>query len=228
MSGLRSAIFYHRHPYKIFIPEGTRKVIVGTLPPPRFSIGQLKTRDVDFCYGSCDGMLWPILEAIFHLSFRYDNSAEAVRQRQEFLRRQRLGICDIVESCRREKINASDLGMTDIRLRNIVEQIELHSSIETLVLTGGNTRNGPEFLLRRLLRAHGLQLRCVVRETPREHRFSLGDRVISTVSLTSPSNAANMAIGGNPLYKQRKKDNPAYSTVDYRIDQYKKIFLDEE
>lgn len=173
-------------------------------------------------------MLWPVLEAIFHLSFRYDNSAEAVHQRQDFLRRQKLGICDIVESCRREKINASDLGMVDIRLRDIVEQIELHSSIETLYFTGGNTRNGPEFLFRRLLRTYDLQLWCVVRETPRVHRFSLGERVITTVSLTSPSNAANMANGSNTLYKQRKKDNPAYSTFDFRIDQYKKVFLEEE
>lgn len=223
-----SAIFYHRHPYDIFIPEGTRKVIVGTLPPPRFSTGQLKTRDVDFCYGSCDGMLWPVFDAIFHLSFRYDNSAEAARQRQDFLRRQKLGICDIVESCRREKINASDLGMEDIRLRDIVKQIGLHSSIERLVFTGGNTRNGPEYLFRQLLRTYGLQLQCVARETPRMHRFFFADRVITTVSLTSPSNAANMAIGSNPLYKQRRKDNPAYSTFDYRVDQYRKVFLSED
>ena len=58
-------IFIHNHPYEIFIPRGTAKIIIGTLPPPRFSLGKLKERDVDFCYGSCDGMLWPALEKIF-------------------------------------------------------------------------------------------------------------------------------------------------------------------
>ncbi len=170
-------------------------------------------------------MLWPVLAEIFHLSFRYDNSAEAVRERQDFLRREKLGICDIVESCRREKIDASDLGMADIRLRDIVEQLMIHTRVETLLFTGGNSRNGPEYLFRQLLRSYGLQLRRIAGETPRVHRFSYADREITTISLISPSNAANMAIGSNPLYKQRRKDNPAYSTFDFRVEQYKKVFL---
>ena len=32
-------LFCHIHPYEIFIPEGAVKLIVGTLPPPRFSQG---------------------------------------------------------------------------------------------------------------------------------------------------------------------------------------------
>lgn len=170
-------------------------------------------------------MLWPVLDAIFQLSFRYDNTGEAVRERQDFLRRQKLGICDIVESCRREKNDASDLGMEDIRLRDVVEQIRLHPSIETVLFTGGNTRNGPEYLFRRLLKTYGLQLQCIAQETPRVHRFLDAGKAITTISLTSPSNAANRAIGSNLLYKQRKKDNPAYSVFDYRVEQYQKVFL---
>ena len=223
---MTGAIFEHCHPYAIFIPEGTRRVVVGTLPPPRFSFGELREKDVDFCYGSCDGLLWRILAEIFDVSFRYDNSLEAVRERQDFLRTRRLGICDIVESCRRDKNGASDLGMQDIRLRDIVQQIRLHPSIDTLLFTGGNTKNGPEYLFRRLLRSYGLQLRCIVDRTPRVHTFAVAERVITTVSLTSPSSAANKAIGSNPLFKEGKRVNPAYSTFDFRVDQYRRVFLD--
>ena len=173
-------------------------------------------------------MLWPVLDEIFQCSFRYDNSAEAVRDRQDFLRWQQLGICDIVESCRRVKIDASDLGMEDIQLRDIVEQIRLYPTIDTLIFTGGNTRNGPEYLFRRQLRSYGLRLQGVTQGTPRINRFFIQDREITTVSLTSPSNAANMAIGGNPLYKQRKKANPSYSPFDFRVEQYRKVFLREK
>lgn len=172
-------------------------------------------------------MLWPVLAEVFRVSFRYDNSSEAVRERREFLRRHKLGICDIVESCRREKNDASDLGMQDIRLRDIVEQLRLHPSIDTLLFTGGNTKNGPEYLFRRLLRGYGLQLRCMTDRTPRVHAFAVDGRLVTTVSLTSPSNAANKAIGGNPLYKRLKNDKPAYSTFDFRVDQYHKVFLEE-
>jgi G:T/U-mismatch repair DNA glycosylase len=223
--GRRAAIFLHSHPYNIFIPQGTEKIIIGTLPPPRFSLGKLKERDVDFCYGSCDGMLWPVLDSIFQLSLRYDNSEQAVRQRQDFLVREKMGICDIVESCGREKINASDLGMKDIRLRDILGQLHLHPTIHTLIFTGGNSKNGPEYLFRRQLKKFGLRLDCVNSEVPRVHRFTFENREVTTISLTSPSNAANRAIGSSGLYKRLKQENPAYTTLQFRVDQYLKVFM---
>lgn len=217
-------IFLHIHPYDIFIPKGCEKLIIGTLPPPRFSLGNLKERDVDFCYGSSDGMLWPVLDKIFHLALRYDNSREAAQERKDFLIQEKVGICDIVESCRRDKIDASDLGMKDIRLRNILRQLHLHSTIHTLIFTGGNSKNGPEYLFRRHLKTCGLRLACVSNDVPRVHRFSLDGREITTISLTSPSNAANRAIGSSIRYKQRKHENPAYTTFDFRVEQYCKVF----
>ncbi len=196
------------------------------MPPPRFSLGRLKERDVDFCYGSCDGMLWPVLDEIFCLGLHYDNSREAVKERQDFLIREKIGICDIVESCRRSKIDASDLGMLDIRHRNIFRQLELHPSIQTLIFTGGNTKNGPEYLFRRQLKgSYGLQLQCIDSDVPRKHQFILQGKIYTTISLTSPSNAANRAIGSSALYKKRKAENPAYTTFDFRIDQYREVFL---
>jgi G:T/U-mismatch repair DNA glycosylase len=170
-------------------------------------------------------MLWPVLDEIFHLALRYDNSQEAVKERQDFLTREKLGICDIVESCRRSKIDASDLGMTEIRLRNIIQQLQLHPTIETLIFTGGNTKNGPEYLLRRQLKAYDLKLYPVSSDVPRVHQFTLLKRVYTTISLTSPSNAANRAIGSNILYQQRKRADASYTTFDFRVDQYSKVFL---
>jgi hypothetical protein len=40
-------MFFHQHPYKPFIPKQATKLIVGTLPPPRFSMGNLLEKDVD-------------------------------------------------------------------------------------------------------------------------------------------------------------------------------------
>ena len=110
-------MFFHKHPYKPFIQKDTEKLIVGTLPPPRFSIGRLKEGDVDFCYGSRDGLLWPILDRIFLLNLKYESSVAAIKQRKDFLQDHNIGICDIVSSCERDKIDASDLGMKHIVLR---------------------------------------------------------------------------------------------------------------
>ncbi len=173
-------------------------------------------------------MLWPVLDEIFCLGLHYDNSREAVEERQEFLVREKIGICDIVESCRRIKIDASDLGMSKIRQRNILRQLQLYPSIDTLIFTGGNTKNGPEYLFRQQLKsAYGLKLDCICSEVPRKHQFILQEKVYTTVSLTSPSNAANRAIGSSVLYKRCKAANPFYTTFDFRVDQYRQVFMSE-
>ena len=78
-------MFLHKHPYKPFIPKEATKLIVGTLPPPRFSTGDLHQKDVDFCYGSYHNSLWKKIDVIHNLGLRYDNSQEAIDERKAYL-----------------------------------------------------------------------------------------------------------------------------------------------
>ncbi|UAB86330.1 uracil-DNA glycosylase family protein [Zunongwangia sp. SCSIO 43204] len=219
-------MFHHKHPFPPFIPEGATKLIVGTLPPPRFTQRRLKERDVDFCYGSQDGLLWPILDRIFELELIYDNSEAAVLQRKDFLRKRGIGICDVVESSFREKIDASDLGMQKVELRNMLQILRKHPRIDTLLFTGGNSKNGPEYFFRRHLKdsEENIKLKIVNNEPPRIHQFVLDGRLIKTVSLIAPSGAANMAVGSMQLYKELKAKNPNFNTLDFRVLQYKEFF----
>ena len=170
-------------------------------------------------------MLWPVLDSIFSLSLRFDNSLEAVKERKEFLQKEHIGICDIVASCKRFKIDASDLGMQDIKQRNILLQLKMHPFLSTIIFTGGNSKNGPEYLFRKQLKENGLALTCNDATIPRKHTFIYGGRNITTLSLTSPSNAANRAIGSTSHYKQHKAANPDYTTFDFRVEQYRQVFL---
>jgi G:T/U-mismatch repair DNA glycosylase len=217
-------VFYHRHPYEPFIQKDTTKLIVGTLPPPRFSTGNLLEKDVDFCYGSYYNSLWLYLDKIYDLKLRYDNAEEAVEQRKEFLIKHKIGVCDIVQSCEREKIDASDLGMTNIVLRDLVGYLNRYTNIDTLLFTGGNSKNGPEYFFRKHIKEFGLKLHLVSNDIPRIHELYLEGRTIKTVSLTSSSGSANRAIGSMPLYKQLKSSNPDFNTFDFRVMQYKAFF----
>ncbi|MAT89863.1 MAG: DNA glycosylase [Flavobacteriaceae bacterium] len=220
-------MFCHQHPYPPFLFSNTEKVIVGTLPPPRFSTGDLKPDDVNFCYGSRDGQLWPILDRIFDLKLSFEDTEEAVAHRKEFLRAHKLGICDIVETAYREKIDASDLGMQKVVLRDLVEILERYPSVHTLLFTGGNSKNGPEYFFRRHLKQYNVKLALIDSEVPRIHEFRLpkSDRLIRTVSLTAPSGAANRAVGSMSAYKRLKKEHPKINTVDFRVLQYRNHFL---
>lgn len=217
-------MFLHKHPYKPFIPNNANKLIVGTLPPPRFYKGILKPGDVDFCYGSIDGLLWKILNEIFNLNLLFETTEEAIKQRKQFLIKNNIGICDIVSSCERKKIDASDLGMENTKLRDMIYYLKEFPNVNTLLLTGGNSKNGPEYHLRKLLKKEKIKLVEISTETPRIHHFNLEKRTLKVVSLTAPSGAANRAIGSNPAYKILKKENSKFNTFDFRVLQYKKFF----
>lgn len=218
-------LFLHSHPYPPFVPPGATRLIVGTLPPPRFSGGVLRPGDVDFCYGSADNLLWPILAEIYRLTLRYDNSTAAVDQRREFLASAGIGICDMVACRQRQQVSAADLGMEHIQLRDLLGLLAGHPGLKTLLFVGGSSKNGPEYLFRRQLKEAGLRLEPVRGASPRRHYFHHAGRRITTVSLVSPSSAANRAIGGNPYYKLRKAEDAGYSPFTFRVEQYRKIFL---
>lgn len=226
-------MFLHQHPYQPFIKKDTTKLIVGTLPPPRFSTGELLEKDVDFCYGSYYNSLWQYIDKIHDLKLRYDNSDEAIEERKQFLIQHKIGVCDIVESAERDKIDASDLGMKNIKLRDVIGYLKQYLNIDTLLFTGGNSKNGPEYFFRKHLKDYGIKLELVNNEVPRIHKFVIpgeawgsveSKRTIKTVSLTSGSGAANISISRLPLYKQLKAKNPKFNTFDFRVMQYRGFF----
>jgi G:T/U-mismatch repair DNA glycosylase len=217
-------LFFHFHPYEPFLHKDTKQIIVGTLPPPRFCTKEYKKEDVLFCYGSQDNLLWRALDEIYSLNLLFDNSNEAVTQRRNFLKQKQIGVCDIVQSCKREKIDASDIGMSEVILRDILGYLQKYKNIDTLIFTGGLCKNSPEYFFRRVLKEQNIKFEQTSNEIPKIHSFEFDNRHFQTISLTSPSNAANRSIGANPHYKQMKEENSNYSTFDFRIEQYEKVF----
>lgn len=163
-------------------------------------------------------------------------------QRKDFLTAHKIGICDIVESAERQKMDASDMGLTNIHLRNIIGYLQDYPNIDTLLFTGGNSKNGPEYFFRRHLKTYGLKLKVVSDEVPRIHEFELPAklttveepsisspknptqlRTIKTISLTSGSGAANISISRMPLYQHLKAKNPDFNTFDFRVLQYREF-----
>ncbi len=198
-------MFQHIHPYPPFIQSNTESLILGTIPPPRFSNGNLLEEDVDFCYGSKFGLLWPILDNIYNLQLEFKNNHRAIQQRKAFLIKNKIGICDIVDRCIRQKNDASDLGMKDIQCRDILHRLQKYPRIKKILFMGGGSKNGPEYLFNKLLKNRAIPFMLISNESPKIHEFKFLNRKIITVSLISPSNAANRSIGANPIFKANKK-----------------------
>ncbi|WP_224489828.1 uracil-DNA glycosylase family protein [Robertkochia flava] len=216
--------FRHTHPYQPFLPSGADRLIVGTLPPPRFTTRELLPDDVDFCYGSRDGLLWPVLERVFNTRLTYASTEKAVEERKSLLTSNGIGVYDMVECAIREKIDASDIGMQSAELRNLAGALKHLKQVKALLFTGGNSKNGPEYFFRQQLRTLGIPMNTIANEVPRIHRVEIGGRVIHTVSLTAPSGSANRAIGAMQSYKMKKGKDPGFTTLDFRVQQYTPYF----
>lgn len=214
----------HQHPFEPFLPKQATHLIVGTLPPPRFSLGSFKKGDVNFCYGSADGMLWPILDRIYDLQLSYETTARAIAERKRFLSRLGIGICDIVDHCYRQKVDASDRGMESVQLRDFFSYLQRVPKVHTLLFTGGASKNGPEYFFRRYVQSQGYRLHLLDATVPRKHYFQFKGRTLVTHSLTAPSGAANRAVGRMDAFKQQKARDPTYSTFDFRVSQYAQVF----
>jgi len=221
-------MWFHKHPYAPYILDNSTRLIVGTLPPPRFSIGALNDEDVDFCYGSSNGMLWKIWDRLYDLNLVFENTSYAIEQRKAFLKREHFGICDVVDGANRDKIDASDLGMQDVQLRDMLTILEQHPKVTTLIFTGGNSKNGPEYFMRKILKKANIAFDCLDDQVPRKHQFECAGRIITTHTLTAPSGTANRAIGSMPRYKETKLRDPKYNTLDFRVEQYGSVFLETE
>jgi len=161
----------------------------------------------------------------FNLNLKFETTNFAIQQRKNFLIKNNIGVCDIVESCERKGLDASDLGMSTIKLRDMNYFLKKYPSVHTLLLTGGNSKNRPEYHLRKQLKEQNIQLIPISLETPKIHEFKIEtQRVIKVISLTAPSGAANRAVGSNPQYKLLKQQKPKFNTFDFRVLQYKKFF----
>jgi hypothetical protein len=116
--------------------------------------------------------------------------------------------------------------MKNVVLRDLISYLKAHTGIETILFTGGNSKNGPEYFFRKHLKGKGLSLQLISHDIPKVHEFKLDNstRTIRTISLTAPSGPANRAIGSTDLYKQRKQLNPEYNTMDFRVEQYQSFF----
>jgi G:T/U-mismatch repair DNA glycosylase len=177
------------HPYNSsLIPPDTRTLIVGTAPPPRFSLprpphaGPEKGWDADFFYGSESNYLWVYLEnAAGKPIFAEPGTPEAAVEDTEnlmrdFLRRHRIWMRDVLQTYRRKqgyefssKDRHIDLGSTDTKFLDFSAVLEAGQNIEKIVFTG---RNAAEWFFNRVLAMESAP------DTTRKYRqiFDAGER----------------------------------------------------
>lgn len=187
---------YHPYISREAIPTGTRVLIVGTAPPPRFSKNPkvLKAGDVDFFYGSRDNQLWHmILSPIFGVDFKHKSENAARVVMQNFLSRHRIWMTDILAQYRRKKDDASDHNLIPATFTDLNAIFEAHRSIAGLVITGEYAEKwvGCQLEIQGLFQSGQVWRNRLAMPRPRTLTLGLDQRSVNVFTLPSPSRANN-------------------------------------
>ena len=192
------------HPFNPYIPEGATKLIIGTIPPPRFcsTTPELKEEDVFFYYGSCDNSFWPLVGKAINKEFTYTNSELSITEIKKTLRSMNMGITDIIKSCIHEDGKATDDNLKDIKDKDIEDLLKENTQIDTLIYTS-------EFV-KKLINNHFKTYHTLIPDHPKEQSVKINEKTYKVHILYSPSPLALRNMGENGEEK--------------RLEQYENIF----
>lgn len=113
----------------------SRVLLLGTMPSPA-------SRNAGFFYMHPQNRFWRVLPAVFGESLKLannaDNKEEAIRERREFLLRNKIALWDVLSSC-------DILGASDASIRNAVpndfSKMFENSKIHSVFCTGKTAFN---------------------------------------------------------------------------------------
>jgi G:T/U-mismatch repair DNA glycosylase len=210
------------HPYKAFVPEGAEKLILGSIPPWRFTVDdnpevnkvkKLQQGDIDFAYGSRNNKLWVILADIFK-TVPLDSSDKI----KLLLRNRKISVSDVVHRCRRDPArSALDQNLKDIEFNNSIRKLLADNTLITTVLFTSS------FVERIFYKYFSVKT-----EKYKTYKiFILPDdrRRIRTAVLYSPSNMALRGIRQGKEFKLRNSQGRHFSAEDIRKEQYRRLLL---
>ena len=206
------------HPYKAFVPQGAEKLILGSIPPWRFTVDdnpevnklkKLQDGDIDFAYGSRSNRLWAILSDVFETG-PLDSSGKI----KKFLLKKKIAISDVVHRCRRVPgRSALDQNLKEIEFNHsIIEILKNNPSIRTILFTSAFVeRLFFKYFPVRTEKYNGYKI------------FIMPDdgRRVSTAILYSPSNMALRGIRQNREFKLRNSQKRHFSADEFRTEQYR-------
>ena len=193
------------HPYNAFIPENATKLIIGTIPPPRFcrDLGQLSSSDVRFYYGSKDNGFWPLIEEVFDIKLEYCNNDMSILQRKKLLQRLNIGITDVIESCIHCNNSAKDDDLIEITYRDLKPILQHQTSIDTLIYTS-------EFVKKIVNKNYKTRHR-IDKVNKKNQTVKIYNKVYKVIILYSPSPLALINMGINGDLKRKEQYRTVFS-----------------
>lgn len=177
-----------RHPYGEFIPKNADSMIIGSFPIGKFSNPkrrhEIKDHELDFFFGGEKNLLWKFLGNVFSMPVKTPG------QVKKLLRIHKLGIGDVIRSCKRKKGGASDTDLYDIEWNDELIEVIRQNKIKTLYFTSKKVESWFNKLFK---------------ETDD----------LNKISLISPSGQSIRSLTRREDFKHWRAKNPEASSIEF-------------
>jgi G:T/U-mismatch repair DNA glycosylase len=185
------------HPYPVYFPVNVRRMILGSFPSGKFTNPdrreEIKPEEIDFYFGSGQNSLWNLIGDCYGEEL---SSKSAIKK---LLRKEKIGLANIIYSCKRDEGRAADRDLGDIEFNLDLESEFLKRKVEVIYFTS-------------------VQVMTWYRS---KIKIKGG---IKEVLLFSPSSQGARAIGRLEEFKKWRKKTPKADAYKYRLKQYRKHF----
>lgn len=210
------------HPYKPFIPDGAKALILGSAPPYRFCVTpkELQKGDFDFYYGSMDNSFWTfVLDAldvnIYSIHLTVDNI-------KEVLEAHRIAVADLLNTFTRRGHSALDKDLMVDEVTEVFKLLADNSSITSIFLTSQQVSQW----FKRIIRKSDPTVKIIAsgqspsRDYESVVKIEQNERSFCCHVLYSPSPNGLRGIGNNKTYKELKNQKQM-TTNQFRIEDYR-------
>ena len=103
--------------------EGKPKILIlGSFP-------SVKSRETGFFYGHKQNRFWRVVAAVFE-----DETPQTLTEKKEFLKRNRIALWDVIESCDIE--GSSDASVKNVTVNDIKGLLDKFPSVEKIFVNG--------------------------------------------------------------------------------------------
>jgi G:T/U-mismatch repair DNA glycosylase len=177
-------------------------MLIGSFPIGKFSDPkrrhEIKEQEIEFFFGGEKNLLWRLLGDTF------ETELKTKEQIVTFLRKQKMGIGDVIRSCVRHEGRASDKDLLDIEWNmDLLKEIQ-NKKIRRLFFTS----KGVEGWFYKL--------------------FPEARAKFESVILISPSAQSARGLGGSKEFKRWRMKNPKTSAYEFILKSYKDALLGSE
>lgn len=174
------------HPWKYYVPEGCKTLVIGTFPPTK------RNWSFDFFYPNKRNRFWNIIELLSGERILYHTGESAITERKRLLDKLKVGVTDMGNEVYRLNDSSLDEKLTVKTYMAIHDIVQNHPTIERLLFTSSSGPVSAWKWFTKYLAEQGIHTSFVIGKKPAFLEVELKGKRMELVIAYSPSpRAAN-------------------------------------